>query len=243
MDNNITRLAQMIKSSRKTVFFGGAGVSTESGIPDFRSADGIYSEKYGNLSPERIISASFYREEPEQFFDFYRKKLLYPEAEPNAAHRVLASLEKKGLLSAVITQNIDGLHYAAGSKNVIELHGSVNRNYCERCGRKYPLSFVLSSDLVPRCACGGIVRPDVTLYEEALPEGAFESAAREVHDAELMIVAGTSLSVYPAASLMQYLYGSLALINLTPTPADSVANVIIRSPVGEVMGSVAEILL
>ncbi len=242
MNEETEKLAEMISRSRKTVFFGGAGVSTESGIPDFRSARGIYSEKYGELSPEKIVSASFYKAEPELFFNFYKEKLIYPDAGPNGAHYALAEMEKEGALSSIVTQNIDGLHSAAGAKRVIELHGSVHRNYCELCGKRYSLSFILASDGVPKCACGGTVRPDVTLYEEALPRGAFEEAAREVAESELLIVAGTSLSVYPAASLVRYLNGNLALINLTPTNADDSSDIVLRNPVGEVMSEVAKIL-
>ncbi len=232
----MNELAKLIKEADgKTVFFGGAGVSTESGIPDFRSADGIYSEKYGRLSPEVLVSRSYFEAEPEAFFDFYRKKLLYPDALPNDAHLSLAKLEEAGLLSCVVTQNIDGLHTAAGSKNVIELHGSSLRNHCVRCGKKYSVDAMLNSNGVPRCECGGIIRPDVTLYEEALPEGAFESAVRAVAESRLLIVGGTSLAVYPAASLTRYAGGKIVLINLTPTGADKGADLAIHEKIGRVL--------
>lgn len=230
------------KNAPSVVFFGGAGVSTESGIPDFRGAEGLYTEKYGTLSPETIISGRFFAREPETFFKFYREHLVFPDAKPNRAHTSLAELERRGIVDCVITQNIDGLHQAAGSKNVFELHGTVHRNYCCDCGKPYPLEYVLASDGIPRCDdCGGIVRPDVTLYDEMLPEGVFEAAALHVARADVLIVAGTSLAVYPAASLLHYFNGSaLVVINLTPTPADSLATLAIHARVGDVMGEVID---
>ena len=236
-------LSDMIKYSEKTVFFGGAGVSTESGIPDFRGDGGIYSETYGVLFPEMIVSGTFLKREPEAFFDFYKEKLVFPNAQPNKAHISLARLEAEGFISCVITQNIDGLHSAAGSKNVIELHGSALRNYCTVCGKNYGMDNVLKLSGVPRCECGGMVRPDVTLFDEALPKGAFERAARECSESTLLIVAGTSLSVYPAASLIGYAGGKTALINLTETAADGMADIVIYARVGDVMDFVCRDIL
>ncbi len=239
----IKKLAEMIKKADgATVFFGGAGVSTESGIPDFRSANGIYSEQYGTLSPEAIVSGSFFKRDPKLFYSFYREKLLYPNARPGKAHISLARLEKAGLLSAVITQNIDGLHTEAGSSNVIELHGSTLRNYCVSCGRKYGIDAVLDSDGIPRCSCGGIIRPDATLFDEALPYGAMDRAADYVSAAKLLIVGGTSLAVYPAASLLHYCSGDICIINLSATGSDRYASLTIHSPIGEVLSKVCEAL-
>lgn len=230
-------LREVIDSSDRIVFFGGAGVSTESGIPDFRSADGIYSKARDiTWAPEELLSASFLRRHPEVFFDYYRKNLVYPQAQPNSAHRALAALEQSGKVSAVITQNIDGLHQAAGSENVLELHGSINRNYCETCGREYPLDFVVSSAGVPTCACGGMVRPDVVLYEEALYSDVLERAVAELQAADTLIVGGTSLSVYPAAGLIRAFGGDqLVLINRDATPHDRVADLVIREPIGQAL--------
>lgn len=241
----MNELSELIKKSRATVFFGGAGVSTESGIPDFRSADGIYSKKYGSLSPETIISGSFFARDPETFFDYYRSHLVFPDAAPNRAHRALAALERAGYLDCVITQNIDSLHTKAGSKRVFELHGTTERNYCVRCGKEYGIGFVTASDGVPHCTdCGHIVRPDVTLYDEMLPEGVFEAAAYRVARAELMIVGGTSLAVYPAASLVRYFGGrDLVIINYTETPADRAASLVIHASVGETLDTAARQLL
>lgn len=241
----MTELARLIKESRSTVFFGGAGVSTESGIPDFRGADGIYTKKYGALSPETIISGTFFRRDPETFFDYYRAHLVFPDAAPNRAHTALAALEKHGYLDCVITQNIDSLHQKAGSSRVFELHGTTERNYCVNCGRKYGIEAVTDSVGVPRCeACCGIVRPDVTLYDEMLPEGVFEAAASRVERAELMIVGGTSLAVYPAASLVRYFSGhDLVIINYTDTPADRLATLVIHDSVGETLDSAAREIL
>lgn len=242
MEGNAEALASLIKNSSYTVFFGGAGVSTESGIPDFRSDSGVYSEKYGSLSPETLVSASFLEKDPEMFFSFYKEKLIYPEARPNKAHTALARLEEAGMVKCVITQNIDSLHSEAGSKNVIELHGTVKRNYCVRCREEYSDSFVLSCDGVPKCRkCGGMVRPFVTLFEEALPPGAFEKAVSEVGKSDLLIIAGTSLVVYPAASLVRYASGKVVLINLSPTPYDDYADMVFHDKVGNVMDSVLKI--
>lgn len=234
-------LSEVIKSSENIVFFGGAGVSTESGIPDFRGADGIYSKKYGKLSPEEIISASFFRADPETFYEFYRSHLIFPDAKPNAAHIALAKLEDAGRVKAVITQNIDGLHTSAGSRRVYELHGTTLRNYCLHCGRKYDMNFMLSTTGVPHCPeCGGIVRPDVTLYEESLPEGVFEAAADAVSKAEVLIVGGTSLAVYPAASLLYYFHGhELVIINYTETPFESRATLVIHDSIGKALSLAA----
>ncbi len=237
----MTPLAELIKSSRSTVFFGGAGVSTESGIPDFRGADGIYTKKYGSLSPEAIISGGFFARDPETFFDYYRAHLVFPDAKPNRAHRALAALEAHGLLDCVITQNIDSLHEKAGSRRVFSLHGTTERNYCVDCGKTFGIEAVTRSAGVPRCPdCGGIIRPDVTLYDEMLPPGVFEAAALAVSRADVMIVGGTSLSVYPAASLVRYFSGkSLVIINYTPTHADSAASLVIHGSVGEALGDAA----
>ena len=241
----MTELAKLIKESRATVFFGGAGVSTESGIPDFRGAEGIYTKKYGSLSPESIISGTFFSRDPETFFDYYREHLVFPDAAPNLAHKALAALEREGYLDCVITQNIDSLHEKAGSRRVFELHGTTERNYCVRCGRHYGPRVVTDTVGIPRCSeCGGIVRPDVTLYDEMLPEGVFEAAASRVARAELMIVGGTSLAVYPAASLLQYFRGrELVIINYTETPADRLATLIIHDSVGKALGTAAREVL
>lgn len=232
----IKRLAEMIKQSDNIVFFGGAGVSTESDIPDFRSEGGLYSQKY-EYPPEFMLSHTFYASHTDEFFEFYRNKILCPWARPNEAHRVLKRLEEQGKLKAVITQNIDGLHQAAGSKNVLELHGSVHRNYCAECGKQYPLLFVLESEEIPRCECGGIVRPDVVLYEEGLDQKTMEDAARYISEADLLIVGGTSLVVYPAAGLLRYCRGGrLVLINKGETPYDNRAALAISAKVGETLG-------
>lgn len=229
------RLCRLVEASEAIVFFGGAGVSCESGIPDFRSTDGLYHQEY-RWPPEEILSHDFFERRPEEFFRFYRDKMLYPQAEPNAAHLALARLEQAGKLKAVVTQNIDGLHQAAGSKNVLELHGSVHRNHCTRCGAFYTLDDVLRSEGVPRCGCGGVIKPDVVLYEESLDSDVLEKAIRHIMAADLMIVGGTSLAVYPAAGLLQYYDGlDLVLINKTETPYDRRASLIIREPIGQVM--------
>ena len=227
------------------VFFGGAGVSTESGIPDFRSADGLYRQKAEYpYPPEVMISRTFFDAHPGQFFDYYCDKMLALDAQPNAAHRALAQLERDGVCSAVVTQNIDGLHQAAGSRNVLELHGSVHRNYCMECGRAYGVREMLAAreaatDGVPRCECGGIVKPDVVLYEEPLDAAVMEGAVRAIARADLLLVAGTSLAVYPAAGLLDCFRGShLAIVNRDPTPGDAQADLCIHASIGDVLGRV-----
>jgi NAD-dependent deacetylase len=231
----IEQLQQMLDQSRHVVFFGGAGVSTESGIPDFRSTDGLYHQKYP-YPPETMLSHTFYRQHPEEFFTFYRDKMLYPNAKPNAAHKKLAELEQAGKLTAVVTQNIDGLHQAAGSKKVFELHGSVLRNYCESCRKFYPLEAILHSSGIPRCSCGGIIKPDVVLYEEGLDQNVMEGAVQAIAAADMLIIAGTSLVVYPAAGLIRYYRGNrLVLINQSSTSADSAAALVLHEAVGKVL--------
>lgn len=230
------RLQNIIEQSENIVFFGGAGVSCESGIPDFRSTDGLYNQTY-RWPPEEILSHHFFEEQPEEFYRFYRDKMLYPDAKPNAAHLALARLEQAGKLKAVVTQNIDGLHQAAGSKNVLELHGSVHRNHCARCGKAYTLADILSSQGVPRCTCGGVIKPDVVLYEEPLDEATMNASLQAIRRADLLIVGGTSLNVYPAAGLLRFYRGSaLVVINKTPTPADAAASLVIQDAIGEVLG-------
>ena len=232
------QLEELIAKSSNIVFFGGAGVSTESGIPDFRSVDGLYHQKY-DYPPETILSHTFFEQHTEEFYKFYRDKLIVKNARPNAAHLRLARLEAQGKLKAVITQNIDGLHQAAGSKNVFELHGSTLRNYCTRCGKFYPVDFIAESTGVPRCSCGGIVKPDVVLYEEGLDEATLVGAIQAIEAADLLIVGGTSLAVYPAAGLLRYYRGpELVLLNKAPTPADRMATLILREPIGQVMDDV-----
>ena len=228
------QLEDLIAKSSNIVFFGGAGVSTESGIPDVRSVDGLYHQKY-DYPPETILSHTFFEQHTEEFYKFYRDKLIVKNARPNAAHLRLARLEAQGKLKAVITQNIDGLHQAAGSKNVFELHGSTLRNYCTRCGKFYPVDFIAESTGVPRCSCGGIVKPDVVLYEEGLDEATLVGAIQAIEAADLLIVGGTSLAVYPAAGLLRYYRGpELVLLNKAPTPADRMATLILREPIGQV---------
>ena len=236
---SIQALQKIIDASRRVVFFGGAGVSTESGIPDFRSQDGLYNQKY-KYPPEVMLSRSFFDTHPKEFFEFYRDKLLPEGVQPNKAHLNLAQMEKAGKLSAVVTQNIDGLHQAAGSKNVFELHGSVHRNYCMECGKFFDSGFIKRSKGVPRCECGGVVKPDVVLYEEGLDNATVTGALREISSADTLIVAGTSLSVYPAAGFLDYFRGrNLVLINRDPTPADSRAQLVIRGKVGEVLDGIS----
>lgn len=231
----VKELQKIIDSSDNIVFFGGAGVSCESGIPDFRSADGLYNRQYAYL-PETILSHSFFMEETEEFYRFYRDKMLYPDAKPNAAHKALAALEDKGRLGAVITQNIDGLHQAAGSKKVFELHGSVHHNYCMKCGRHYGLDAILNSTGVPYCSCGGIIKPDVVLYEEPLDAYITEMAIAHVQAADCLIIGGTSLTVYPAAGFVQqYLGDKLVLINKSKTKLDSRAALVINDGIAKVM--------
>ena len=230
----IETLKQWIADSHNIVFFGGAGVSTESGIPDFRSVDGLYHQKF-EYPPEEIISHSFFLRDPEYFFRFYREKMLPLGFEPNVTHLTLARWEREGRLRAVVTQNIDGLHQKAGSRKVYELHGSVLRNYCMDCGKAYPAEFVKNSDGIPRCSCGGIIKPDVVLYEEPLDENVMFGAVKAILDADLMIVAGTSLTVYPAAGLLRYFRGKhLVLINRDQTPYDDTADLVLHESLGEV---------
>lgn len=232
--DQIEVLEHWVEESSKIVFFGGAGVSTESGIPDFRSVDGLYSQKF-DYPPEMIISHSFYERDPEYFFRFYREKMLPLGFEPNVTHRVLARWEQEGKLAAVVTQNIDGLHQKAGSQKVLELHGSVLRNYCTRCGRFFSAEFVRDSEGVPRCDCGGIVKPDVVLYEESLDGDTMEKSIVSIMEADLLIVAGTSLTVYPAAGLIRYYRGKrLVLINRDPTPYDGQADLVIHESLGDI---------
>ncbi len=234
----IQKLKNLIDSSDNIVFFGGAGVSTESGIKDFRSADGIYNMKF-DYPPETMLSHSFFCSHTKEFYDFYRDMMLCDGILPNPAHYALAELERAGKLRAVITQNIDGLHQAAGSKTVYELHGSVKRNYCMRCGKFFDESFVASCETVPTCECGGTVKPDVVLYEEPLNDETVTNSVRAIAEADLLIVAGTSLTVYPAAGLLRYFRGnSLVLINRDATPYDERADLIIREPVGKTLGSI-----
>ncbi len=231
-------LQEIIDKSRKIVFFGGAGVSTESGIPDFRSVDGLYNQKY-KYPPEQILSHTFFVNKTEEFFDFYRDKMICPNAKPNTAHKVLAKMEKIGKLSAIVTQNIDGLHTMAGSKKVLELHGCVNRNYCQKCGKMFDAEFILKSKGIPHCDCGGIIKPDVVLYEESLDNDVVSEAVREIRSCDTLIVAGTSLTVYPAAGMINYFRGgNLVLINRDSTPYDSQANFVIHKKVGEVLGKI-----
>ena len=232
--DHIQKLKQWISESNRIVFFGGAGVSTESGIPDFRSVDGLYSQKF-EYPPETIISHSFFVKKPEYFFRFYREKMLPLGFEPNITHKTLAKWEEEGKLSAVVTQNIDGLHQKAGSKKVYELHGSVLRNYCQRCGAFHSAEFVKESTGVPKCACGGTVKPDVVLYEEGLDDKTVEKSVMAIYNADLMIVAGTSLTVYPAAGLLRYYRGNkLVLINRDETPYDGQADLVIHDSLGKV---------
>jgi len=231
---NLQQLKQWIQESKSAVFFGGAGVSTESGIPDFRSVDGLYNQKF-DYPPETIISHSFYERKPEYFFRFYREKMLPLGFEPNVTHKVLARLEQEGHLAAVVTQNIDGLHQKAGSKNVFELHGSVLRNYCVKCGKFYGAEVVKNAKGVPLCDCGGIIKPDVVLYEEPLDGRVIEGAVAAIRKADLLIVGGTSLTVYPAAGLLGYYRGGrLVLINRDETPYDSYANLVFHEKLGEI---------
>lgn len=231
----LEKLQEIISHAEKLVFFGGAGVSTESGIPDFRSVDGLYHLKY-DVPPEQILSHSYFMKHTEKFFDFYRDKMLYLNAEPNPAHLKLAELEEKGILSAVVTQNIDGLHQLAGSQKVYELHGSVHRNYCMRCGRAFDVNFILESENIPRCDCGGTVKPDVVLYEESLPDKTVEKAVKAIAGADVLIVGGTSLNVYPAAGFLGYFHGRhLIILNREATQVDSMAELCIRDNIAEVM--------
>ena len=236
----INQLQEIIDSSDNIVFFGGAGVSTESGIPDFRSESGIFKslEKYGD-TPENLVSHSYYMDHTEEFFNYYRENLIFKDAKPNPAHETLAELEKAGKLKAIITQNIDGLHQKAGSKNVLELHGSIHRNYCQICGNEYGLDYILESDSIPRCECGGIVKPDVVLYEEPLNNAVLSFSIDYIQNAETLIIGGTSLVVYPAAGLINYFRGkNLVLINKSETPYDSHANLVINEAIGKTLSQI-----
>ncbi len=235
--SEMERLRKIVDESDNIVFFGGAGVSTESGIPDFRSTDGLYHQQY-DYPPETILSHTFFVRKPEEFFRFYRDKMLALDAKPNAAHEKLAQWEREGKLKAVITQNIDGLHQAAGSRKVLELHGSVLRNYCMKCGRFYDARFVQSREGIPRCDCGGIIKPDVVLYEESLNMETMQEAAACIRQADVLIVGGTSLVVYPAAGLIDYYRGNkLVLINRTPTGRDDMADLVVSGSIGEIFSA------
>lgn len=238
--NKIEKLQEIIDDSDNIVFFGGAGASTESGIPDFRSESGIFKslEKYGD-TPERLVSHSYYLEHTDKFFSYYKDCLIFPEAEPNPAHYTLARLEKEGKLKAIITQNIDGLHQKAGSKNVLELHGSIYRNYCEICKKEYDLNFILESEGIPHCTCGGIIKPDVILYEEALDMNILNKSVEYIMSADTLIVGGTSLVVYPAAGLINYFKGkNLVLINKNQTDYDNLATLVINEAIGETLAKI-----
>ncbi len=232
--NALEQLKKIMADTDHIVFFGGAGVSTESGIPDFRSVDGLYNQKY-DYPPETILSHTFYRQHTDEFYRFYRDKMLCLTAKPNAAHRKLAQWEQEGRLKAVITQNIDGLHQAAGSKKVLELHGSVHRNYCEKCHRFYDAAYILHSEGVPKCECGGALKPDVVLYEEGLDNQTITEAVACISAADVLIIGGTSLAVYPAAGLIDYYRGNkLILVNKTATPRDSMADLVVQGSIGEI---------
>lgn len=229
------RLRRLVEASEAIVFFGGAGVSCESGIPDFRSTDGLYNQQY-DYPPEQILSHTFFMRWPEEFFRFYRDKMLAPSAKPNKAHLALAKLEEQGKLTAVITQNIDGLHQMAGSKKVLELHGSVHRNYCMRCHKFHSMEEILHSEGVPRCSCGGIIKPDVVLYEEGLDQQILQESVDQIRRADMLIIGGTSLTVYPAAGLLDYYTGNrLVLINKTATARDGLANLVINESIGKAL--------
>ena len=237
MTAEIAKLRDMIQNSDNIVFFGGAGVSTESGIPDFRSADGLYNEKYA-YPPETILSHSFFNANTEEFYKFYREKLLYSDAKPNKAHIALAELEKQGKLKAVITQNVDGLHAAAGSVNVLELHGSAQRNICVECNECYPMDIIITSEGIPICSCGGVIKPDVVLFEEGLDPYVMKWAVKAISEADVLIVGGTSLNVYPAAGMINYYRGNkLVLINKSETSFDRNADLIIRESIGTALSS------
>lgn len=234
LQDKIEILKNWIKDNENIVFFGGAGVSTESGIPDFRSVDGVYHMKY-EYPPETILSHHFFMDKTKEFYDFYREKMIYPQAKPNITHLILAELEKAGKLKGVVTQNIDGLHQKAGSKNVLELHGSVLRNYCMKCGKFYQVTDILQQTGIPVCSCSGIIKPDVVLYEEGLEDTVIKKAVKLLSQAEVLIIGGTSLSVYPASGLVRYYKGDkLVLINKSLTPYDTEANLLIQAGLGEV---------
>ena len=234
-------LKKWLAESKNIVFFGGAGVSTESNIPDFRSTDGLYNQQYA-YPPETILSHTFYMRKTEEFYRFYRNKILFPDAEPNRAHKALAKLEAEGRLKAVVTQNIDGLHQKAGSKEVMELHGSVLRNYCQRCGKFHGIEAILHSDGVPKCECGGTIKPDVVLYEEGLDQHTIQRSVYHISNADVLIIGGTSLTVYPAAGLIDYYNGNkLVLINKSVTAMDSRADLVISGPIGEILGDAVDV--
>lgn len=234
-------LKKWLAESKNIVFFGGAGVSTESNIPDFRSTDGLYNQQYA-YPPETILSHTFYMRKTEEFYRFYRNKMLFPDAEPNRAHKALAKLEAEGRLKAVVTQNIDGLHQKAGSKEVMELHGSVLRNYCQRCGKFHGIEAILHSDGVPKCECGGTIKPDVVLYEEGLDQHTIQRSVYHISNADVLIIGGTSLTVYPAAGLIDYYNGNkLVLINKSVTAMDSRADLVISGPIGEILGDAVDV--
>lgn len=238
MNNKISMLKKWIDESDNVVFFGGAGVSTESGIPDFRSVDGLYNQKW-KYPPETILSRTFFERNPEEYYRFHREKLVIDGVKPNRAHLRLAELEQEGKLKAVITQNIDGLHQAAGSKNVLELHGSILRAYCSRCKKPYDADIINYGEGVPRCTCGGVIRPDIVLYEEPLDGDIMQSAVHFIANADVLIIGGTSLNVYPAAGLINYYRGNkLVLINLSETPYDSYADLVIHERIGEVFSQI-----
>lgn len=238
MENAVQKLNEAIQESEYIVFFGGAGVSTESGIPDFRSVDGLYNQKY-KYPPETIISHSFYRRNPEEFYRFYKDKMIFKDAKPNAAHKKLAELENKGKLKAVITQNIDGLHQMAGSKEVLELHGSIHRNYCEKCHKFYDLDYIINSEGVPKCSCGGTVKPDVVLYEEGLDSETITRAINHIRKADMLIIGGTSLVVYPAAGFIDYFHGKhLVVVNMAATSRDAAADIVINDKIGKVFSEI-----
>ena len=238
MGNEIEKLQKIIDESRNIVFFGGAGVSTESGIPDFRSQDGLYSQKY-DFPPETIVSHTFFMKRNKDFFDFYKDKMMALDAKPNAAHYKLAEWEAQGKCRAVVTQNIDGLHQMAGSKKVLELHGSVYRNHCVKCGKFYDFKYMKESKDVPRCSCGGMIKPDVVLYEEGLDDYTIQESVRVISEAEVLIIGGTSLAVYPAAGLIDYFRGNhLVVINKAPTPRDKYADLLIKEPIGQVFSQI-----
>ena len=236
--DKIAKLQEMIAQSNRIVFFGGAGVSTESNIPDFRSADGLYQEKY-HYPPEQVVSHTFFVEKPELFYDFYKNKMMYLDAKPNKAHQKLAELEQAGKLTAVITQNIDGLHQMAGSNNVLELHGSIHRNYCQKCGKFYDAKYVKEYPGIPKCECGGVIKPDVVLYEEGLDNTVISKAIKAISEADMLIIGGTSLVVYPAAGFVDYFRGHhLVVLNKSTTSRDAYADLCIQEPIGEVLGAV-----
>lgn len=234
----LQELQRMIDESHRIVFFGGAGVSTESNIPDFRSSDGLYNEQY-QYPPEQVVSHTFFQKRTELFYDFYKNKMMFLDAKPNAAHKKLAELEKAGKLTAVVTQNIDGLHQMAGSECVLELHGSIHRNYCQQCGKFYDAKYVKESEGIPRCECGGIIKPDVVLYEEGLDGRTIQNTVQAISQADMLIIGGTSLVVYPAASFIDYFHGKyLVVINKSATPRDGQADLCIQEPIGKVLGEI-----